>query len=62
MDELTRKALEYHSRTPNGKITVLPTKPCNTGEDLALAYTPGVAKPCLEIQANPEKSWVNKIA
>ena len=57
MDELTRKALEYHSRTPNGKITVRPTKPCNTGEDLALAYTPGVAKPCLEIQADTAKSW-----
>ncbi len=56
-DELTVKALEYHSRKPAGKISVVPTKPCITAEDLALAYTPGVAKPCLEIKEKPETVW-----
>src|SRR3954451_11336179 len=47
-------ALEYHSGGRPGKIEVVPTKPTATQRDLALAYTPGVAKPCLEIAANPE--------
>ena len=48
MDELERKALEYHMRGGvSGKVSVVPTKPCRTAEDLALAYTPGVAKPVL---------------
>src|SRR5213593_4629417 len=42
-------ALEYHSGGRPGKIEVVPTKPTATQRDLALAYTPGVAKPCLEI-------------
>ena len=46
-------ALEYHSLTPAGKIAVTPTKPCATQRDLSLAYTPGVAIPCLEIEKNP---------
>ena len=45
--------LEYHSAEPAGKISVVPTKPCRTQRDLALAYTPGVAQPCLEIQRDP---------
>ena len=45
-------ALEYHSKGRPGKIEVVPTKPTATQRDLALAYTPGVAKPCLEIARN----------
>ncbi|HVR40391.1 MAG TPA: NADP-dependent malic enzyme [Thermoanaerobaculia bacterium] len=47
------EALEYHSSGRPGKIEVVPTKPTATQRDLALAYTPGVAKPCLEIAKNP---------
>ncbi len=50
-------ALSYHSAKPCGKISVVPTKPCETAEDLSLAYTPGVAKPCMEIHDTPEKVW-----
>src|SRR5213593_3249232 len=46
-------ALEYHSGGRPGKTEVIPTKPTATQRDLALAYTPGVAKPCLAIAANP---------
>jgi malate dehydrogenase (oxaloacetate-decarboxylating)(NADP+) len=46
-------ALEYHSSSPAGKIAVTPTKPCRTQRDLSLAYTPGVAVPCLEIERDP---------
>jgi malate dehydrogenase (oxaloacetate-decarboxylating)(NADP+) len=46
-------ALEYHSMFPTGKLSVNPTKPCRTQRDLSLAYTPGVAIPCLEIQRDP---------
>ncbi|HEX9815548.1 MAG TPA: malic enzyme-like NAD(P)-binding protein, partial [Candidatus Thermoplasmatota archaeon] len=51
------EALEYHMRTPRGKIEVRPTKPTLTQRDLALAYTPGVAEPCREIQKNPELAY-----
>jgi malate dehydrogenase (oxaloacetate-decarboxylating)(NADP+) len=51
-------ALEYHSRGRRGKIEVVPTKPCATARDLALAYTPGVAEPCLEIARDEELSYV----
>ena len=47
-------ALEYHARGRPGKIAVVPTKPLANQRDLALAYTPGVAEPCLEIKNNPE--------
>jgi malate dehydrogenase (oxaloacetate-decarboxylating)(NADP+) len=47
-------ALRYHSAFPPGKIEVTPTKPLTTQRDLALAYSPGVAEPCLEIRDNPE--------
>jgi malate dehydrogenase (oxaloacetate-decarboxylating)(NADP+) len=47
-------ALNYHSQGPAGKIEVVPTKPVSTQLDLALAYSPGVAEPCLAIAANPD--------
>lgn len=47
-------ALEYHAQGKPGKIEVVPTKPYSTQRDLSLAYSPGVAIPCLEIAANPE--------
>src|SRR5438552_1228320 len=46
-------ALEYHSAPPPGKIAVRATRPCLTQRDLSLAYTPGVAVPCLEIERDP---------
>ncbi len=55
MTTLIRKnALSYHSEGRPGKIEVIPTKPHSTQRDLSLAYSPGVAEPCLEIQAHPE--------
>ncbi len=56
MAQLIRKedALEYHSKGRPGKIEVIPTKETKTQRDLALAYSPGVAEPCLEIAANPD--------
>ncbi|MDR1876803.1 MAG: NADP-dependent malic enzyme [Flavobacteriaceae bacterium] len=50
-------ALEYHSSKPEGKIEVVPTKPHSTQRDLALAYSPGVAEPCLEIYNNPADAY-----
>jgi malate dehydrogenase (oxaloacetate-decarboxylating)(NADP+) len=50
-------ALEYHSASPAGKISVTPTKPCRTQRDLSLAYTPGVAFPCLEIERDPNLAY-----
>lgn len=49
-----REALEYHSKGRPGKIEVVPTKATKTQRDLSLAYSPGVAVPCMEIHANPE--------
>lgn len=51
------EALEYHSSGRKGKIEVVPTKPTQTQQDLSLAYTPGVADPCLEIAKNPLDSF-----
>ena len=51
---LAKLALAYHSGGRPGKIEVKPTKPYHTQQDLSLAYTPGVAVPCLEIEKNPE--------
>src|ERR1035438_6337518 len=48
-----QEALDYHSSSPAGKLAVVPTKPCRTQRDLSLAYTPGVAVPCLEIARDP---------
>jgi malate dehydrogenase (oxaloacetate-decarboxylating)(NADP+) len=50
-------ALDFHQRGRKGKIEVVPTKPCRTQWDLSLAYTPGVAEPCLEIQNKPELAF-----
>jgi malate dehydrogenase (oxaloacetate-decarboxylating)(NADP+) len=55
MPKVTKEdALLYHSRGRHGKVEVIPTKPYSTQFDLSLAYTPGVAFPCLEIEKNPE--------
>src|SRR5690349_21362858 len=51
-------ALEYHSSGRKGKIEVVPTKPCATARDLSLAYSPGVAEPCLEIAKDPDLSYL----
>jgi malate dehydrogenase (oxaloacetate-decarboxylating)(NADP+) len=50
-------ALEYHSQGRPGKIEVIATKPTATARDLSLAYTPGVAEPCLEIARDPDLSY-----
>jgi malate dehydrogenase (oxaloacetate-decarboxylating)(NADP+) len=50
-------ALDYHQLGRPGKIEVIASKPCATQRDLSLAYTPGVADPCLEIAANPEDAY-----
>ncbi|HRN54190.1 MAG TPA: malic enzyme-like NAD(P)-binding protein, partial [Gemmatimonadaceae bacterium] len=50
-------ALEYHARGRPGKIAVVPTKPLTNQRDLALAYSPGVAEPCLEIKGNPDDAY-----
>jgi malate dehydrogenase (oxaloacetate-decarboxylating)(NADP+) len=57
MDNLKKKALAYHSQGKPGKIEIIPTKPYKTQEDLSLAYSPGVAAPCLEIQKNPNDAY-----
>ena len=51
-------ALDYHSRGRPGKIAVVPTKPLANQRDLALAYSPGVAEPCLEIKAKPDDAYL----
>ena len=51
------QALEYHAKGRPGKIEVIPTKEAKTQRDLSLAYSPGVAEPCLEIAANPENVY-----
>ncbi|MFH0988439.1 MAG: NADP-dependent malic enzyme [bacterium] len=52
-----QEALDYHSQGRRGKIEVISSKPCQTQRDLSLAYTPGVAEPCREIEANPEDAY-----
>lgn len=52
-----KDSLEYHSSGRKGKIEVISTKPCQTAEDLSMAYSPGVALPCLAIQQNPEDAY-----
>ena len=55
MAKITKEAaLLYHSQGKPGKIEVVPTKPYSTQTDLSLAYSPGVAEPCLEIEKNPQ--------
>jgi malate dehydrogenase (oxaloacetate-decarboxylating)(NADP+) len=54
MDDYRKKqALDYHAKGKPGKIQVVPTKPTSTQRDLSLAYSPGVAEPCIEIHENP---------
>ena len=54
MAKITKEeALRYHAEGKPGKIEVVPTKPYSTQMDLSLAYSPGVAEPCLEIEKNP---------
>lgn len=58
MAKITKKdALKYHSEGRPGKIEVIPTKPYRTQRDLALAYSPGVADPCLEIEKNASDAY-----
>ncbi|MBN2610622.1 MAG: NADP-dependent malic enzyme [Bacteroidales bacterium] len=58
MAKITKEeALRYHACGKPGKIEVIPTKPYRTQYDLSLAYTPGVAEPCLEIQKNPGDAY-----
>jgi len=54
---LKEKALSYHGDGRPGKLKVVPTKPTVTATDLALAYSPGVAAPCLEIERNPDDAY-----
>ncbi len=59
MTKITKEAaLIYHSRNRRGKVEVIPTKPYCTQYDLSLAYTPGVAYPCLEIEKSPEDAYI----
>ncbi len=53
-----QEALDYHREGRPGKIEVTPTKRCTTQRDLALAYTPGVAEPCREIERNPDDAFL----
>lgn len=57
MKNLKEESLRYHSSAPKGKLGVVPTKPYMTQHDLSMAYTPGVAVPCLEIHDEPEKVY-----
>jgi len=52
-----QEALDYHSQGRKGKIEVITTKPCATSRDLSLAYSPGVAEPCLDIEKNPDDAY-----
>ena len=56
-DGLREDALEYHASKPAGKITVVPTKPHGTQRELSLAYSPGVAYPCKEIESDPDSAY-----
>ncbi|MCD6581212.1 MAG: NADP-dependent malic enzyme [Desulfuromusa sp.] len=54
---MREEALDYHRKGRKGKIEVITTKPCATSHDLALAYSPGVAEPCLDIEKNPNDAY-----
>lgn len=56
-EKLRREALIYHAKPQPGKIKIVPTKPYSTQRDLALAYSPGVAEPCLEIAKDKENAY-----
>ncbi|MFN3271746.1 MAG: NADP-dependent malic enzyme [Cloacibacterium caeni] len=53
-EQFRNAALDYHRNEPKGKIEVIPSKPHSSQRDLSLAYSPGVAEPCLEIEKNPK--------
>lgn len=57
MDDLKKRALDYHQFPIPGKLSVESSKPCTTQEDLSLAYTPGVAEPVREIHADPANAY-----
>ena len=57
LENLKEEALQYHRSEPKGKLGVVPTKPYATQHDLSMAYTPGVAVPCMEIYDTPEKVY-----
>ena len=57
MDDLKKRALDYHQFPKPGKLSVDSTKPCATQDDLSLAYTPGVAEPVREIHADPANAY-----
>lgn len=56
-NNVDKEALEYHAAYPAGKLEIIPTKPAKNQYDLSLAYTPGVAAPCLEIQQDAHKAY-----
>lgn len=55
--DMKEAALEYHRSGRKGKLEVIPTKPCNTAWELSLAYSPGVAEPCREIDKDPDLAY-----
>ena len=55
--KIRREALVYHAKPQPGKVKIVPTKPYATQRDLALAYSPGVAAPCLEIEKDPDNVY-----
>lgn len=57
LSRIKREALEYHENGRPGKIEINPTKPYSSQRDLSLAYSPGVAEPCLEINKDPENAY-----
>lgn len=56
-EQFRNAALDYHRNEPKGKIEVIPSKPHSSQRDLSLAYSPGVAEPCLEIEKNPSSIY-----
>jgi len=56
-ERLREEALDYHASKPAGKLTVIPTKPHGTSHELSLAYSPGVAFPCKEIENDPDSAY-----
>ena len=57
MSDIYQQSLEYHKAEPHGKFSVEPTKSMKTQKDLSLAYSPGVAQPCLEIAKDPDTAY-----
>jgi len=56
-EKIYQESLDYHRAEPYGKFSVEPTKPMNSQHDLSLAYSPGVAQPCLEIEKDPNMAY-----